>query len=155
MFVSPDSNAKTEINEPHIETVSEDKHDKGKSILGAPPKVVKEIKQNNHHSTNRNFQPKKPHFCFHCGVSRHSRSNCYKWLATQHSNSVLSFGGQNQLQNSLASLGELLMVVLFLTNFNGFNSPSYSPKQRSQDKKTSSMILGSLLLPLRYYGCLN
>ena len=44
MFVSPASNAKPEITEPKIENVSEVKHDKGKSIMGAPPKVVKETK---------------------------------------------------------------------------------------------------------------
>ena len=36
IFVPPASNAKSEINEPKIELASEDKHDKGKSILGAP-----------------------------------------------------------------------------------------------------------------------
>ena len=44
MFVSPASNDKPEITESKIEMVSEDKHDKGKSILGASPKVVKDIK---------------------------------------------------------------------------------------------------------------
>ena len=53
-FVPPASNAKPEIIEPKIEIVIEDKHDKGKSILGSPPKVVKkETKQNNHRSTNK------------------------------------------------------------------------------------------------------
>ena len=46
-----------------------------------------------------------------------------------------SFGSQNQLQNSLAPLGKLLKAVSFLTNYNGFNPPSYSPTQRSQKKK--------------------
>ena len=52
MFVSPTSNVTLEKIEPKIENVSEVKHDKGKFILGAPPKVVKETKQNNHRSTN-------------------------------------------------------------------------------------------------------
>ena len=52
-FVSPTSNAKSEINESKIEIVNEDKYDKGKSILGAPPKTInKKTKQNNHHSSN-------------------------------------------------------------------------------------------------------
>ena len=38
-FVPP--NSKSEINEPMIEIVIEDKNDKGKSILRAPPKIVK------------------------------------------------------------------------------------------------------------------
>ena len=40
-FVPSTTNAKFEINEFKIEIVSEEKHDKGKSILGAPPKIVK------------------------------------------------------------------------------------------------------------------
>ena len=53
VFVAPASNDKPEITEPKIEIVSGDKHDIGKSIPGAPLKVVKEVKQNNHHSTNK------------------------------------------------------------------------------------------------------
>ena len=137
IFVPPASNSKSKINECKIEIVSEDKNDKAKSILGAPPKIVmKETKQNNHHSNNKKSQPKKPHFCHHCEESGHTRPNCYKWLATQRSNSVSSFGSQNQLRNSLAPLGELLKATLFLTNLNGFNHHSYPPKQRSQKKKT-------------------
>ena len=97
VFVSPTSNAKPEITEPEIENVSKVKHDKGKSILGAPLKVVKETKQYNHRSINKKSQPKKSHFCHHCGALRDTRPNCYKWHATQQSNSLLSFGGQNQL----------------------------------------------------------
>ena len=126
------------IIEPKIENVSEAKHDKGKSILGVPPKVVKETKQNNHCSTNKKSQPKKPHFCHHYEASGHTRPNCYMWLATQQSNSVLPFGGQNKLQNSLVPIGEFLKAVMFLTNFNWFNPPSYSSHQRSQNKKDSS-----------------
>ena len=118
VFISFASNVKLAIIEPKIENVSESKHDKGKSILGVPPKVVKETKQNNHCSTNKKSQPKKPHFCHHYEASGHTRPNCYKWLATQQSNSVLPFGGQNQLQNSLVPIGEFLKAVLFLTNFN-------------------------------------
>ena len=41
--------------------MSEDKDDKGKYILGAPPEVVrKETKQNNHRSTNKKSQLRKP-----------------------------------------------------------------------------------------------
>ena len=97
-----------------------------KSILRAPPKVgKKETKQNNHHPTTKKSQPKKPYFYHYCGVSGHTHLNCNKWLATQQSNSVSSFGNQNQLQLSLAPLGELLKVVMLLSNFNRFNSPPY------------------------------
>ena len=54
VFVPPASNAKPKIIKSKIEIVSKDKHDKAKSILGAPPKFVKkEIKQNNHRSSNK------------------------------------------------------------------------------------------------------
>jgi len=138
VFVPLASNAKLEITEPKIEIVSEDKHDKGKFILGAPTKFVKkETKQNNHRSSNKKSQPKKPHFCHHCGASGHTRPNYYKWLATQQSNGVSSFGSQNQFQNFLTPFGEPLKAVFSLGNFNGFNPTSYSPKQRSQKRKAS------------------
>ena len=130
MFVSPTSNVEPEIIEPKTENVSKVKNDKGKSILRAPPKVVKEVKKNDHRFTNKKSQPKKPHFRHLCGASGHTSPNCYKWLATQQSNSVLSFGRQIHLQNSLAPFGELLKAVMFLTNFNGFNPPSYSPMRQ-------------------------
>ena len=80
-FCSPDNNDNSEVTNPKIEYVNEDKSDKGKSILGAPPKVgKKETKQNNHRSTNKKSQPKKPHFYHYCGASGHTRPNCYKWL---------------------------------------------------------------------------
>ena len=83
IFVPPASNAKLEITKPKIEIVSEDKYDKGKSILGATPKVFrKKTKQNNHRFTNKKSQPKKSHFCHHYGASGHTCPNCYKWLAT-------------------------------------------------------------------------
>ena len=103
-----------------------------------PKTVKKETKQNGHHCTSKKSQPKKPHFCHHCGASGHTSPNRYKQLATQQSNSVSSFGSQNQLQLSLAPLRELLKVVMLLLNFNGFNSPSYPPKQRFMQRKRSS-----------------
>ena len=66
IFVSPANNDNCEVIEPKTEKVSEDKDDKGKSILGAPLKVGrKETKQNNYRSTNKKSQPKKLHFCYH------------------------------------------------------------------------------------------
>ena len=131
-------NDNSEVTDPKTENVSEDKSDKGKSILGAPPKVgKKETKPNNHRSTNKKSQPKKPHFCHYCGASRHTHPNCYKWLATQQGNSVSSFRNQNQLQLSLAPLRELLKAVMLLSNLNGFNSPSYPYEQRFMQKKGS------------------
>ena len=41
IFVPPANDDNCEVTEPKTENVSEDKNDKGKSILGAPPKVLK------------------------------------------------------------------------------------------------------------------
>jgi len=136
IFIPLTNNDKYEITNPKTKNLSEDKSDKRKSILGAPPKVCKkETKQNNHHSTNKKSQPKKPHFCHYCGASGHTCPNCYKWLVTQQSNSVSSLGNQNQLQLSLTSLDELLKVVMLLSNFNCFNSPPYPSEKRFMQKK--------------------
>ena len=138
IFVPPTNNDKFKVTNPKTENVSEDKSDKGKSILEAPPKVgKKESKQNNHHSTNKKSLPKKPHFCHYFGASGHTRPNCYKWLITQQSNSVSSLGNQNQLKLSLAPFEELLKVDILLSNFNGFNSPPYPFEQRFMQKKGS------------------
>ena len=87
IFVPPANYDNFKINEvidSKIENVSEDRTDKGKSIVGAPPKVgKKETKQKNHCSTNKKSPLNNPHFCPYCGESGHSRPNCYKWLATQ------------------------------------------------------------------------
>ena len=55
--------------------------DKGKSILGAPPKLEKKETRNPRTKkvNNKKSQPKKPHLCHHCGASGHTCSNCYKW----------------------------------------------------------------------------
>ena len=138
IFVPPTNNDNSEVTDPKTENVSEDKSDKRKPILGAPPKVgKKETKHNNHHSTNKKPLPKKPHFCYYCGASGHTRPNCCKWLATQQSNNVSSFGNQNQLKLSLAPIEEFLKVDILLSNFNGFNSPPYPFEQRFMQKKGS------------------
>ena len=48
-----------------------------------------------------------------------------------------SLGNQNQLQLSLAPLGELLKTVMLLSNFNGFNFPPYPFGQKFMQKKGS------------------
>ena len=72
IFVPPtnnDNSENDEVTDSKIENVSKDRSDKGKSILGAPPKVgKKETKQKNRCSTNKKSPPKKPHFCHYCGA---------------------------------------------------------------------------------------
>ena len=74
IFVPLANNDNSEEIDSKIENVSEGKLDKEKSILGAPLKVVKkETKQNNHCSTSKKSQLKKPHFCHYYGASGHTR----------------------------------------------------------------------------------
>ena len=58
--------------------------DKGKSILGAPPKQDKKEAKNPRAkiANSQKHKQKKQHICHHCGVTGHTRLNCYKWLAT-------------------------------------------------------------------------
>ena len=105
VFIPPANNVKIENNEVKIEFACENL-DKGKSILRAPPKYDKKDVKNPGAKKANSQKPKqkKQHLCHHCGVSGHTRPNCYKWLAIQQSNSMIAFGSQNQLQSFLAPL---------------------------------------------------
>ena len=114
-----------EIENTNIKTdLASENIDKGKFILRAPPKQDKKEVKNPRTKKANSQKPKqkKQHFCHHCGVAGHTQPNCYKWLATQQSNGMIAFGSQNQLQSSLAPLGDLLKAFMFLLNLNGFNS---------------------------------
>ena len=51
---------------------------------------------------------------------------------------MIASGNQNQLQSSLAPLGDLLKALMFLSNLNGFNSsPSLSIQGYNQRKGSS------------------
>ena len=130
VFVPPIINVKIENNTIKTELAS-DNLDKGKSILGASPKLEKkDIKNPKAKKANsQKKKQKKQHLCHHCGAADHTRPNCYKWLATQQSNSMIASGSQNQLQSSLAPLGDILKAPMFLSNLNGFNSSPSSPVQ--------------------------
>ena len=116
--------------------------DKGKSILGAPPKVDKKDAKNPKAKKANSQKPKqkKQHLCYHCGTAGHTRPNCYKWLATQQSNGMIASGSQSQLQSSLAPLGDLLKALMFLSNLNGFNSSPSPPVQGFNQRKDSSKV---------------
>ena len=92
------SNTKIENTDIKISLASENL-DKGKSILGAPPKLDKKEAKNPKAMKANSQKPKqkKQHLCHHCGVACHTRPNCYKWLATQQSNGMIASGSQNQL----------------------------------------------------------
>ena len=83
---------------------------------------------------------KKQHLYHHCGTASHTWPNCYMWLATQQSNSMIVSGSQNQLQSSLAPFGDLLKALMFLSNLNGFNSSPLPPIQGFRQRKGSSKV---------------
>ena len=98
VFVPPASN--TEIENTDVKNVlASENLDKGKSILGAPPKLDKKDIKNPKAKKANSQKPKqkKQHLCHHCGAISHTRPNCYKWLATQQRNGMIAFGSQNQL----------------------------------------------------------
>ena len=84
VFVPPASNTEIENTDVKISLVSENL-DKGKSILGAPPKLDKKEAKNPKAKKANSQKPKqkKQHLCHHCGAAGHTRPNCYKWLVIQ------------------------------------------------------------------------
>ena len=130
VFVSLAKNENLEKNETKTEIASKKNLDKGKSILGAPPKIKKKKTRNpkSNKAKSKMSQPKKPRFYHHCGASGHTRQ----------SNSVLSSGDQGQIQPSLGPLGDLLKALMFLLNLNGFNASPSPPEQSFNSRKGSS-----------------
>ena len=131
MFFSLANNVNSENNECKTDIASENV-DKGKSILGASPKLDKKETKNprTKKGNNQKSKQKKQHLCHYCGVSGHTRLNCYKWLATQQSNGMILSGNQNQFLSSFAPVGVLLKAFMFLSNLNGFNSSPSPPDQK-------------------------
>ena len=93
VFIPLANNVKIENNEIKIELASEN-IDKGKSILGAPPKLEKKDVKDPRAKKANSPKPKqkKQHLCHHCGVADHTQPNCYKWLVTQQSNGIIASG---------------------------------------------------------------
>ena len=73
IFVPPTNNVKIENNEIKIELVSEN-IDKGKSILGAPPKLEKKDVKNPRakKANSQKYKQKKQHLYHHCGATGHT-----------------------------------------------------------------------------------
>ena len=136
VFVPPASNTEIENTDVKISLASENL-DKGKFILGAPPKLDKKEAKNPKAKKANSQKPKqkKQHLYHHCGAAGHTRPNCYKWLATQQSNDMIASGSLNQLQSSLAPLDDLLKAPMFLSNLNIFNSSPFPPVQRFNQRK--------------------
>ena len=83
VFVPVSNNVETENNDVKTDLSSEN-IDNGKSILGAPLKQDKKEAKNLRAKKANSQKPKqnKQYLCHHCGVTGHTRPNCYKWLAT-------------------------------------------------------------------------
>ena len=141
VFVPPSNNVEIENNNVKTNLVSENL-DKDKSILWAPPKLEKKNAKNPKAKKAPSQKPKqkKKHLYHHCGIDGHTRPNCYKWLATQQSNVMIASGSQNQLQSSLALLGDLLKALMILSNLNGFNSFPSPQIQGFAQRKGSSKV---------------
>ena len=84
VFVFPTNNVESENNDVKTVLASEN-IDKGKSILGAPPKLDKKETKNPRakKGNTQKSKQKKQHLCHHYGAIGHTWPNCYKWLATQ------------------------------------------------------------------------
>ena len=96
VFVSLANDVESKNND--VKTVITSKNiDKGKSILRAPPKLDKKETKNPRaeKSNNQKSKQKNQHLCHHCGALGHTWPNCYKWLATQQSNNMISSRNQN------------------------------------------------------------
>ena len=78
MFVPPANNIDSKNNDKTV--LGSENVDKGKSILGAPPKQdKKEIKNLRVKKGNtQKSKQKKQHHCHHCRAIGHTRPNCYK-----------------------------------------------------------------------------
>ena len=130
VFVSLANNVEYENNDVKTVLASENIY-MGKSILEALSKLDKKETKNlsAKKGNNQKSKQKKQHFYHHYGATRHTRPNCYKWLVTQQSNSMISSRNLNQFPSSFAPLGDLLKAFMFLSNLNGFN---YSPSPSDQ-----------------------
>ena len=93
IFVPPSNNVEIENIDVKTNLASENL-DKGKSILGAPPKLEKKDAKNPRAKKANSQKPKqkKQHLCYICRATGHTRPNCYNWLATQQSNSMILSG---------------------------------------------------------------
>ena len=141
VFVPPSNNVEIKNNNVKTDLASENL-DKSKSILGAPLKQDKNEAKNPRVKKANSQKPKqmRQHLYHHCGVAGHTRPNCYKWLATQQSNSMIASGSQNQLQSSLVPHGDLLKTLMFLSNLNGFNYSPSLPIQGFNQRKCSPKV---------------
>ena len=165
VFIPPSNNVEIENNNVATDLASENL-DKGKSILGAPPKQDKKEVRNPRAKKTNSQKPKqkKQHLYHHCGAAGHTWPNCYKWLATQQSNNMIASGSQNQLQSSLAPLEIFLKplcsfqtwTVLILSphcRFKGLINGKVLPRYGRKRAPSDSIIF--LFLSSCFYVCIT
>ena len=139
VFVSPTNNVESENNNVKT-TLASENIDKGKSILRASPKFDKKEAKNPRAKKGNAKKSKQKHLCHHCRATGHTRPNCYKWLATQQSNTMISLRNQNQFPSSFSLLGDLIKTLMFLSNLNSFNSFPSPLDQEFIKRKDSSNV---------------
>ena len=141
VFVPLANNVEIKNNNVKTDLASENL-DKGKSILGAPPKLEKKEAKNPRAKKNNPQKPKqkKQHLRHHCGAASHTQLNCYKWLATQQSNDMITSGNQNQFPSFFTPLGDLLKALMFFSNLNDFISSPSLPDRGFARRKSSSKV---------------
>ena len=141
VFVLPANKVESENNDVKTILASENV-DKGKSTLRAPPKLNKKETKNPMSKKGNTQKPKqkKQNLYHHYEAAKHTRPYCYKCLATQQSNSMISSRNQNQFPSSFAPLGDLLKALMFLSNLNDFNSSPSPPDQGFAKWKGSSNV---------------
>ena len=93
VFVLPSNNVEIVNNDVKTDLACENL-DKGKFILGTPPKQDTNEAKNPRAKKANSQKPKqkKQHLCHHSGVTGHTQPNYYKWLATQQSNDMIASG---------------------------------------------------------------
>ena len=128
VFISPANNVESKNNDVKT-TLANENIDNGKSLLATPPKLDKKEIKNPRAKKGNTLKPKQK-----------KQHLCYKWLATQQSNNMISSGNQNQFPSSFTPLGDLLKALMFLSNLNGFNSSPSPPNQRFAKWKGSSKV---------------
>ena len=84
IFVPSSNNVEIENTNVNTDLANENL-DKGKSILGAPPKQDKKEAKNLRakKANSQKSKQKKQHLGHHCGVAGHTWPNCYKCLVIQ------------------------------------------------------------------------
>lgn len=101
------------------------------------PKVEKQVKMMSKskpvvNSTPKNREnPKNPHFCHHCGASRHTHRNCFKFHAEKKVAMKEKVTKVNT-QNPMPLLGEIVKALNLIVKNQGLEAASYWSKPKAR-----------------------